>query len=101
MLAPSAIVADLGGNFGGTIICREAQHTGSEIHSETTNKIQKVNTMLTNSLSNQQLGDLQLKKTLLGEIMDRTTWFTFEVTLRDENGEVPGADQRTYTASGL
>ncbi len=101
LLAPSAVVGDLAGNWGGTIICHEAQHTGSEIHSDSANKTQNINTVLTNSTTEINTGDLELQKVIFGESPDRTTWFTFEVTLKDENGAVPTVEHRTYTASGL
>ena len=109
LLAPDAIVADLGGNFGGTIVCREAQHTGSEIHSDSQNKIQNKNTVLTNSKARIETGDLELKKAIEGS-SDRTTWFTFEITLEDKDGNpinyrTLDADNNpltnTFPASGL
>ena len=96
ILAPSAIVADLGGNFGGTIICREAQHTGSEIHSDSANKIQNKNTMLTNGEANK--GNLELIKSFTGKIDDRTTWFTFKVTAKNADGSPLTGE---YSATGL
>ena len=99
LLAPSAIVADLGGNWGGTIVCREAQHTGSEIHSDSANKIQKINTLLTNSEKEQALGNLQVEKKFdSDEIVDRTTYFTFKITLKDENNSPVSG---TFTATGI
>ncbi|MBQ6374093.1 MAG: hypothetical protein IJJ45_06330, partial [Clostridia bacterium] len=85
LLAPAAVVGDLGANWGGTIICHEAQHTGSEIHSDSANKIQNINTVLTNSIGEHKTGDLELQKNIFGESPDRTTWFTFVVTMKDEN----------------
>ena len=98
LLAPSAIVADLGGNFGGTIVCREAQHTGSEIHSDSQNKIQNKNTVLTNSNGRINTGDLNIIKSVEGT-SDRTTWFTFQVTLTDGN-EQPLTGTKSYAVSG-
>lgn len=96
ILAPSAIVADLGGNWGGTIICKEAQHTGSEIHSDSANKIQNKNTMLTNG--NSDNGNLELIKSFADQSDDRTTWFTFKVKAKkSDNTPLSG----TYTATGL
>ena len=99
LLAPGAIVADLGGNWGGTIICHEAQHTGSEIHSDSQNKIQKINTALTNTDKKLEIGDLALRKVTSGEAaQDNTTWFTFVVNLKDDNNQNVTED---YIASGL
>ena len=95
LLAPSAIVADLGGNWGGTIICRECQHTGSEIHSDSANKIQNKNTVLTNGVPNN--GNLELKKSFSDGTKDRTTWFTFKLTAKKDDSPVTG----TYAATGL
>ncbi|MBR6219569.1 MAG: hypothetical protein IKQ80_03300, partial [Clostridia bacterium] len=98
LLAPAAVVGDLGANWGGTIICHRAEHTGSEIHSDSANKIQNINTVLTNSSGGHKTGDLELQKLLFGESPDRTTWFTFVVTINDENGDPFTGD---LVASGL
>lgn len=101
MLAPSATVANLGANFGGTIIAGITHHKGSEIHSETTNKIQNRNTLLTNSLA-KDTGDLRLEKKLSDAQGDRTTWFLFTVKLfrtGEDGAELPVSG--TYAASGL
>jgi len=99
LLAPSAVVGNLAANWGGTIICHEAQHTGSEIHSDSANKIQNINTVLTNRTSDAKKGNLELQKNIFGESMDHTTWFTFEVTMCKANGD-PAANE-TFVASGL
>ena len=99
LLAPAGIVADLGGNWGGTIICKEARHTGSEIHSDSSNKIQKKNTMLTNSLKPLDEGNLTIAKQFdNNDVFDRTTWFTFRVTLTPAENFT---GEHTYVASGL
>ncbi len=96
ILAPSAIVADLGGNWGGTIICKEAQHTGSEIHSDSANKIQKKNTLLINGEA--EKGNLELIKSFKEPCDDRTTWFTFKVTARNADSTPLTGE---YSATGL
>ena len=98
LLAPDAVIGKLSGDWSGTIICRECQHSGAEIHSNNQNKILNINTLLTNTIGTPELGNLELRKAIVGDVNDRTTWFTFKVEMKDNNGQnVDGS----FIATGL
>lgn len=102
MLAPSAHVTNLGGVWGGTIICQKCTHSGNEIHSDNANKIINENTMLSNSVGEQNTGDLEIRKTVTGT-KQRNVDFTFEIQLTKANGEPIGdrPDDSRFVVSGI
>ena len=99
MLAPSAEVDNLGGLWGGTIIAGKAKHSGNEIHSDNANKIINKSTMLTNSFGQQETGDLEITKAVVGT-KNKTTDFKFQITLTDKNdNQITGT--KKYAVAGI
>ena len=98
LLCPAGTVGELGANWGGTIICDIARHSGSEIHSDNVNRIISKNTMITNTEGDTSTGELIIEKQFAETVDDRDTWFTFEITLTNENNEPISG---TFVANGL
>ncbi len=84
LFAPDAVAGKVPGNWGGTVICREAKHSDGEIHSDNPNKIYNVNTVVTNTRGKAETGNLRLVKEIEGA-QDFSTSFTLEVSFDDND----------------
>ncbi len=86
ILAPWANAHVLGGVFGGTIISKEVNREGNELHSFNPNQRQTLNITIQNIMGAPKVGMLELKKEFDDEsIKDKLTYFTFKVTLRNDD----------------
>ena len=101
ILAPWANAHYLTGDFGGTIISKEVNRNGGELHSYNPNQRQTLNITIQNIVGEPNVGMLELIKAFASDsIKDKITYFTFKVTLSDTN-EPSKVQGQSFPASGL